>query len=306
MRPQQDGIVQQAQVIEARQPVCQPLAGQGGQIQNQPRGPVQARARQKQAQSRTGQHHKTGHGQPEHIEREPEARIVEQQEVQRQQRYLDQQGNQQNARKPAAEPVYGPTPGGFGFMRGRRQYAAQPGQGKADDRHAQGRELQARVQYAQRRDQADTEQGGAEHVEGGARPAPRQPEGQDEKHAHGPQQGGRSVAQPEIGQGGRTGRGHGQDHARLPEIQGRTKADGGQHAEQAQQPGHGQMLAGKRQTVRQGGGGEIVQGVLRQISAVPEQQSRQDGLALRQFRGRGIRRQDFCLMFRLSLRQERA
>ena len=53
------------------------------------------------------------------------------------------------------------------------------------------------------------------------------------------------------------------------------------------------MLAGKRQTVRQGGGGEIVQGVLRQISAVPEQQSRQDGLALRQFRGRGIRRQDF-------------
>lgn len=41
------------------------------------------------------------------------------------------------------------------------------------------------------------------------------------------------------------------------------------------------MLARKGQAVGQGGGGKIVQGILREIAAVAEQQRQQDGLALR-------------------------
>ena len=77
--------------MKALQPVQQPLAGQGRQIQRQPRGPVQSGARQQQAQNRAGQYHQVGHGQPEHVERKPKTRIAEEQKIQRQQGCLDQQ-----------------------------------------------------------------------------------------------------------------------------------------------------------------------------------------------------------------------
>ena len=216
MGAQQCRITQQPGTGKPVQTVRQNSAGQGCQVQHQTGGVHGPQGGQPQARHGGDAGGGGRHGQPEHVEGEPLARIAEEQDVEGQQGYLYAQRNKKNLRqRPHCPPKKAPLPWGFVGCGPFRQQDAQPGQAHAYGGHTEHGKLQARIKDAQRRSQSNAEQGGAEGVQRCADAPAQQPEGQGQEHDRRPQQRRRRIAQPQIGQCRRQAGQQGQYGARL-------------------------------------------------------------------------------------------